>query len=112
MIRSQNCHGYYNIMDLLSSWNKKECKTNCIKQNIKSEPAKWRAQRAHAPCVSYVAMCLTCPMCSTCPTCQRALLALRAHVPKYILHTGKLKTSILMKSNESSFTDVFKSTEF
>ena len=31
------------------------------------------------------------PTCSTCPTCPRALSALRAHVPKYILQTGKLK---------------------
>ena len=37
---------------------------------------------------------------------------LRAHVPKYILQTGKLKISVLMKSNEGSFTDVFKGAEF
>ena len=55
------------------------------------------------------------------PTCPRALRALRAlgalralpaHVFKYILQTGKLKILVLMKSNEGSFTDVFKGTEF
>ena len=56
--------------------------------------AKWCAQRALVPCV---------------PTTLRAL---RVHVPKYILQTGKLKISVLMKSNESSFTDVFKGAEF
>ena len=44
--------------------------------------------------------------------CPRALRALRAHVPKYILQNGKLKISILMKSNEGLFTDVFKGAEF
>ena len=60
----------------------------------------------------------------TCPTCPRALRALRAHAPhvpyvpyaptcpKYILQTGKLKILVLMKSNEGSFTDVFKGAEF
>ena len=70
------------------------------------ESAKWRAQRAHVPYV---------PMCLTCPTCLRALRALGAHapyVPKYILQKGKLKISVLMKSNEASFTDVFKGAEF
>ena len=38
--------------------------------------------------------------------------ALRAHVPKYILQTRKLKISVLMKSNEGSFTGVFKGPEF
>ena len=55
------------------------------------------------------------PTCPTCPTCSRALLALRAlraHAPKYILQNGKLKISVLMKSNEVSFTDVFKGAEF
>ena len=65
-----------------------------------------------------------------CPTCPRALSALRgprtlralralpalrAYVPyvrKYILQTRKLKISVLMKSNEGSFTDVFKGAEF
>ena len=45
----------------------------------------------------------------TCPTCPRSL---RAHVPKDILHTGKLKILVLMKPNEGSFTDVFKGAEF
>ena len=49
------------------------------------------------------------PSVSTCP---RALCALLAHMPKYILQTGKLKISILMKSDEDSFTDVFKGAEF
>ena len=31
------------------------------------------------------------PKCSTCPTCPRALGALSAQVPKYILQTEKLK---------------------
>ena len=43
--------------------------------------------------------------CPTCPTCSRD------HVPKYILQTAKLQVSVLMKSNEGSFTDVFKSAE-
>ena len=47
-----------------------------------------------------------------CPTCAHALRALRSHVPKYILLTGKLKISLLMKSNEGSFTGVFKGAEF
>ena len=51
----------------------------------------------------------TCPTCTTCPCVLRALLA---HMPKYILQTGKLKISILMKSDEDSFTDVFKGAEF
>ena len=55
--------------------------------------------------------CPTCP-CPTCPMCPRALRALRAHVPKYILQTGKLKILVLMKSNDGSFTDVFKGAEF
>ena len=57
------------------------------------------------------------------PQCERACggsvtvefakwRALRAHVPKYILQTGKLKISVLMKSNEGSFTAVFKGAEF
>ena len=62
-----------------------------------------RALRAHVPYVPYV------PTRSTCP---RTLRAIRAHVPKYILQTGKLKISVLMKSNEGSFTDVFKGAEF
>ena len=52
------------------------------------------------------------PSLSTCPTYPRALRALLAHMPKYILQTGKLKISILMKSDEDSFTDVFKGAEF
>ena len=52
------------------------------------------------PYVSYVTTCLTCPR------------ALRAHVPKYNLQTGKLKISVFMKSNEGLFTDVFKGAEF
>ena len=67
------------------------------------ESAKWRAQRAHVPSVLYVPYV---PMRLTCPTCPRA------HVPKYILQTGKLTISVLMKSNEVSFTDVFKGAEF
>ena len=54
------------------------------------------------------------PNVPTRPTflmCQRALRALRAHVPKYILQTVKLKISVLLKSNEGSFTDVFKGAE-
>ena len=61
----------------------------------KEESAKRRAQRAlraHAPHVPYV------PYAPTCP--------------KYILQTGKLKISVLMKSNEGSFSDVFKGAEF
>ena len=49
------------------------------------------------------------PMCPTCPMCPRALCT---HMPKYILQTKKLKISVLMKSNEGLFTDIFKSTEF
>ena len=51
-------------------------------------------------------------------TCPRALRALCAHapyglyMPKYILQTEKLKMLVLMKSNEGSFTDVFKGAEF
>ena len=77
-------------------------------------------------------MCPTCPTCFTCPTCPRTLRALctkrptcptcpRAHLPKYIQQTGKLKTigfneiklkiSVLMKSNQGSFTDAFKGAE-
>ena len=58
------------------------------------------------------------PTCLTYPTCPRALHALRAlralhaHVPKYILQTGKLKISLLMKSNECLFTDGFKGAAF
>ena len=58
------------------------------------------------------------PTCPTCPTCPmypldlRALRALHAHVPKYILQTRKLKILVLMKTNEGSFTDVFKGVEF
>ena len=55
------------------------------------------------------------------PTCPRALRALRTHaryvpyvpyVSKYSLQTGKLKTLVLMESNEGSFADVFKGAEF
>ena len=52
------------------------------------------------------------PMCPTCPKCPRAQCALRAHVPKYILQTRKLKISVLVKSYEGLFTDVFKGAEF
>ena len=45
-------------------------------------------------------------------TCPSVLHALLAHVPKDILQTEKLKISALMKSNEGSFTDVFKGVEF
>ena len=51
------------------------------------------------------------PTRPTFPMCPRALRALRAHVPKYILQTVKLKISVLLKSNEGSFTDVFKGAE-
>ena len=57
-------------------------------QCILEESDKWRAQRTHVPYVVYVPTRLTCSMCSTCP---RTLRNLRAHVPKYILQTGKLK---------------------
>ena len=40
------------------------------------------------------------------PTCPRA------HVSKYIIQTGKLKISVLMKSSEGLFTDVFKGDKF
>ena len=53
----------------------------------------------------------TRPTFPMCPRALRALRALRAHVPKYILQTVKLKISVLLKSNEGSFTDVFKGTE-
>ena len=43
--------------------------------------------------------------CPTCPRALRAQCALRAHVPKYILQTGKLKMEIL-------YPYVFKGTEF
>ena len=39
----------------------------------------------------------------TCPTCPRA----QVHLQK-----GKLKILVSMKSNEGSFTDVFKGAEF
>ena len=48
------------------------------------------------------------PNVPTYPTC---LCALCAHVPKYILQTGKFKISILMKSQEGLFTDVFRGAE-
>ena len=41
--------------------------------------------------------------------CPRAL---RAHVAKNILQTGKLKMLVSKKSNECSFTGVFKGAEF
>ena len=72
-------------------------------------PAYPRAIRAHVPYVPYV---LTRPTSPTSPTCPRVLCALCAHVPKYVLQTGKLKISVLMKPNEGSITDVFKGTEF
>ena len=71
--------------------------------------------------VPNVSTCPTCPTCLTCPTCPRdvrALLALRAlsahaiYVPKFILQTRKLKISVLIKSNEGLFTDVFKGLNF
>ena len=34
------------------------------------------------------------------------------YVPKYILQTEILKISVLMKSNEGSFTDILKGAEF
>ena len=70
-----------------------------------NESAKWRAQRAHMPYMPYV---LYVPYVSTrltCSTWPRALRALRAHVPKYILQTGKLK-------NGNLYPYVFKGTEF
>ena len=57
----------------------------------KNESAKWRAQRVHVPYMLYVPYVPYIPTRPTCPTCPRALRALRAHVPKYILQTGKLK---------------------
>ena len=68
-----------------------------IHKMFTKESAKWRAQRAHVPYVP------------TCPTCPHVI---RAHVPKYISQTGKLKILVLVKSNEGSFIDVFKSAEF
>ena len=59
-----------------------------------------------------VPTCPRCPRCLTCPSCPRALHALRAYVLKYILQTGNLKISVSMKSNEGSFTYVFKAPEF
>ena len=56
--------------------------------------------------------------------CLRTLRALLIHapywpyvtcvlyVPNYISETGKLKILILIKSNEGSFTDIFKGAEF
>ena len=67
--------------------------------SIINESTKWRAQRAHVPYVPYVPTCLTCltcPTCSTCSSCPRFPRALRAHVPKYILQTRKLKMLVLM----------------
>ena len=52
---------------------------NC---SVYLESAKWRAQRAHMSYVLYL---------SYVPTRPSALRALRAHVPKYILQTGKFK---------------------
>ena len=58
------------------------------------------------------------PTCPTLPKCPRALRVLRglqalhAQAPNYVLQTRKLKILVLMKSNEGSFTDVFKGTEF
>ena len=75
------------------------------------ESAKWCAKRVHVPYVlyvPYVPMRPTCPTCSSCVTCPRALRDLRPNVPKYILQTVKSKILVLMKSNEGSFTDVFK----
>ena len=74
---------------------------------VSNESAKWRAQ--NVPSVPYVHSHPTCPTCSTRPTCPRAQRTL--HVSKYILQTGKLKILVLMKSNEGSFTDVFKGAE-
>ena len=68
--------------------------------------------RAHVPYLRYVPTRPTYPTCSTCPTCPRALCTLRLHAPKYILQTGKLRISVLMKSNEGSFAHVFKGAEF
>ena len=78
-------------------------------------PTCQRALRAHVPHVHYVPYVpthFTCPTCSTCPTRSRALLALCAHMPKYILQSGKLKIPVLMKLNEGSFSDVFKGAQF
>ena len=61
------------------------------------ESAKWRAQRAHVPYVSYV------PRRPTCPTCSRA---------QVYFTDQKIKNIGLMKSNEGSFTGVFKGPEF
>ena len=83
---------------LKESWNLVTLTFKCAL--LFYEFAKWRTQHAH---VSYL------PTRSTCSTCPRSL---RAHVPKYILQTRKLKISVLMKSNESSLTDIFKDAEF
>ena len=40
------------------------------------------------------------------------MAALSAYLAKYTLQTGKLKVSVLMKSSEGLFTDVFKGAEF
>ena len=57
-------------------------------------------------------VCPTCPCALRALRALHALRALRTHVPKYILQTGKLKISVLMKSNEGSFNDIFKGPEF
>ena len=65
-----------------------------------------RALLARVPYVPYV------PRALRVLRALRAIRALRAHVPKNILQTGKLKISVLIKSNEGSFADVFKGAEF
>ena len=55
---------------------------------------------------------MACPTCLTSTCALRALRAYALYVPKYILQIGKLKMSVLMKSNERSFTDVFEGAEF
>ena len=65
-----------------------------------NESAKWRAQRAHMPYMPYVPYVSTRLTCSTWP---RALRALRAHVPKYILQTVCNLYPYVFKGTEFNF---------
>ena len=61
--------------------------------------------RAHTPYVPYLLYAPYVPKLLTCPTCIRAQIYFTDRKIK------KIKILISMKSNEGSFTDVFKGAE-
>ena len=91
------------VMDLTYKWSDSICNSEKLEKTRANHNVYWSiiVQMQHFQLQKYQINAQ-----------NKSLLNGLPYLAKYILQTGKLKVSVLMKSNEGSFTDVFKGAEF